>query len=177
MRSVTRVATLLFIAIIALLNGETAHGQDYEFKGGYPTPETVRKAYDDADLARAIQVYNFFYPTVSFEGTWRGNLREGAVANSVFPLLEGTPNQLVFKPNSDTPYSGLPLDLSDGPMVIELPPGPLMGAANDLNQRWGMDLGLPGPDAGKGGKHLLIPPGYAEPIPAGYFAAQPTTNR
>ncbi len=151
--------------------------EPYEFKGGYPTPETVRRAYDDADLARAIQAYKFFYPTVSFEGTWRGNLREGAVANSVFPLLEGTPNQLVFTPNSDTPYSGLPLDLSDGPMVIELPPGPLMGAANDLNQRWVMDLGLPGPDAGKGGKHLLIPPGYAEPIPSGYFAAQPTTNR
>ena len=149
----------------------------YEFKGGYPTPETIRRAYDDADLARAVQAYKFFYPTVSFEGTWRGNLREGAVANSVFPLLEGTPNQLVFTPNSDTPYSGLPLDLSDGPMVIELPPGPLMGAANDLNQRWVMDLGLPGPDAGKGGKHLLIPPGNTEPIPDGYFAAQPTTNR
>ena len=41
-----------------------------------------------------------------------------------------------------------------------------MGAANDLNQRWVMDLGLPGPDAGKGGKHLLIPPGFAETIPS-----------
>ena len=42
--------------------------------------------------------------------------------------------------------------------MIELLPGPLIGAANDLNQRWVMDLGLPGPDAGKGGKHLLVPP-------------------
>jgi hypothetical protein len=52
-----------------------------------------------------------------------------------------------------------------------------MGAANDLNQRWVMDLGLPGPDTGKGGKHLLVPPGHSEPIPDGYFAAQPITNR
>jgi hypothetical protein len=33
--------------------------------------------------------------------------------------LEGTPKQLVFPPNSDTPYAGLPLDLSDGPMAAE----------------------------------------------------------
>jgi hypothetical protein len=122
-----------------------SNAQEYEFKGGYPTPETIQKAYDDADLARAVQVYKFFYPTVSFEATWRGNLKEGAVANKVFALLEGTPRQLVFTPNSDTPYSGLPLDLSKGPMVLEVPPGPIMGAANDLNQRYVMDLGLPGP--------------------------------
>lgn len=149
----------------------------YVFEGGYPTAETVQRAYDDADLARAVQAYKFFYPTVSFEGTWRGNIAEGAVANRVFPLLEGTPRQLVFTPNSDTPYSGLPLDLSQGPMVVELPPGPLMGAANDLNQRWVSDLGLPGPDAGKGGKHLFLPPGYDQPIPEGYHAAAATMNR
>ncbi|WNH47245.1 DUF1254 domain-containing protein [Stenotrophomonas aracearum] len=150
---------------------------NYEFVGGYPTPETVRNAYDDADLARAVQAYKFFYPTVSFEGTWRGNLAEVVVPNKVFPLLEGTPTQLVFTPNSDTPYSGLPLDLVEGPMVVELPPGPLMGAANDLNQRWVMDLGLPGPDAGKGGKHLLLPPGYTGPVPDGFHAAEATMNR
>lgn len=149
----------------------------YQFQGGYPTAETIQRAYDDADLARAVQAYKFFYPTVSFEGTWRGNLAEGAVANRVFPLLEGTPRQLVFTPNSDTPYSGLPLDLTQGPMVVELPPGPLMGAANDLNQRWVSDLGLPGPDAGKGGKHLFLPPGYDRPIPEGYHAAVATMNR
>jgi hypothetical protein len=38
---------------------------------------------------------------------------------------------LVFTPNSDNPYAGLAIDLSDGPMVVELPPGPLMGTAND----------------------------------------------
>ena len=37
----------------------------YTFEQGYPTPETVRQAYDDADLNRAIQAYRFFYPTVS----------------------------------------------------------------------------------------------------------------
>ncbi|MDO9412292.1 MAG: DUF1254 domain-containing protein [Pseudolabrys sp.] len=175
MDRIVKVLRLVSFSVLFTTSGSLA--QDYEFKGGYPTPETVKRAYEDADLARAIQAYKFFYPTVSFEGTWRGNLKEGAVVNSVFPLLEGSPNQIVFTPNSDTPYAGLPLDLSKGPIVIDIPPGPIMGAANDLNQRWVSDLGLPGPDAGKGGKHLLIGPEFKGNIPAGYFAARATTNR
>jgi hypothetical protein len=170
-------SVLLALCMGAGTTGGMCFAQEYEFKGGYPTPETVQKAYDDADLTRAVQAYKFFYPTVSFEGTWRGNLKEGAVVNSVFPLLEGSPNQLVFTPNSDTPYAGLPLDLSKGPIVIEIPRGPIMGAANDLNQRWVSDLGLPGPDAGKGGKHLLVGPEYKGNIPNGYYVAKATTNR
>jgi hypothetical protein len=172
-----RVAATVVFALVLPVYAFAQSSSGYEFKGGYPTSETIQKAYDDADLSRAVEAYKFFYPTVSFEATWRGNLKEGAVANQIFALLEGTPNQLVFTPNSDTPYSGLPLDLSAGPMVIELPPGPLMGAADDLNQRWVMDLGLPGPDAGKGGKHLILPPGHKGEVPKGYYVATATTNR
>ena len=31
-------------------------------------------------------------------------------------------------------------------MVLEFPPGPLMSTANDLNQLWVIDIGMPGPD-------------------------------
>ena len=75
----------------------------YAFVGGYPTPDTIRRAYDEADLNRALQCYRFFYPSVSITATWKGNLKAGAVPNKVFALLEGTPQQLVFTPNSDTP--------------------------------------------------------------------------
>ena len=96
----------------------------YVFEGGYPSAETVQRAYDDADFNRAVSAYRFFYPTVSIMATWKGNLAAGMVPNKVFGILEGTPQQLVFTPNSDTPYAGLVLDLSAGPMVVELPPGP-----------------------------------------------------
>src|ERR1700742_1156130 len=152
-------------------------GEPYQFVGGYPTAETVARAYDEADLNRAVSAYRFFYPTVSLEATWRGNLSGGVVPNKVFPLLEGTPRQLVFTPNSDTPYSAVAVDLSDGPIVLELPPGPLMGTANDLNQLWILDVGLPGPAGASGGKHLLIPPGYDGEVPEGYFVGHSTTNR
>jgi hypothetical protein len=44
--------------------GAQAAAARYMFHGGFPTPETIEKAYDDADLDRAIQAYRFFYPTV-----------------------------------------------------------------------------------------------------------------
>jgi hypothetical protein len=62
---------------------------EYEFKGGYPTAKTVQKAYDDTDLARAIQAYKFFYPTVSIAATWDGNARAGLKPNTVAMLLRG----------------------------------------------------------------------------------------
>ena len=130
----------------------------YVFEGGFPTPETIQRAYDEADLNRAVQTFRFFYPSVSMMAIWKGNLAGGVAPNQVFAVLEGTPRQLVFTPNSDTPYSGLLVDLSAGPMVVELPPGLLMGTANDLNQRWVLDLGLPGPTRGRAASTCCFPP-------------------
>jgi hypothetical protein len=69
------------------------------------------------------------------------------------------------------------LDLSIGPMVVELPPGPLIVCSMDINQRWVADMGVPGPDAGKGGKHLLLPPDYDGKVPEGYFVHRASSNR
>src|ERR1700742_1245815 len=150
---------------------------EYSFQGGYPTPETIQKAYDDADLARAIEAYKFFFPSVSILGTWDGNIAAGTVPNKVLLVLHGRPEQIVFTPNSDTTYAGGDIDLSNGPMVIEIPPGPIMAVVNDLNQRYVMDMGLPGPDEGRGGKHIILPPGYKGDVPAGCYAGTATTNR
>lgn len=160
----------------AKLPGGGSYGV-YDFKGGYPTEDTIRQAYDDADMARAIQAYKFFYPTVAFSAGYQVFYDLGIPLNKTGVIMEGSPKQLVFTPNSDTPYAFVPLDLSKGPAVIEIPPGPIMGAVNDLNEQWVMDYGLPGPDAGKGGKHLIIPPGYQGEIPRGYFTGTATTNR
>ncbi len=165
-------ALMLFIGVVV-----PATTAAQKAPAGFPTAAEAKRLHDEADFNRAVQAYRFFYPSVSIMGTWQGNLRAGVVPNQVFALLEGSPKQLVFTPNSDTPYAGIALDLSSGPMVVEVPPGPIMGSANDLNQRWVMDYGLPGPDKGKGGKHLFLPPGYEGTVPAGHHAATSTTNR
>jgi len=174
-----RMAFLVVSALLAvtLTNQSLAQSSDYVFKGGFPTPATVKKAYDDADLARAIEAYKCFWPSVSILDTGDGNAAAGTVPNKVALVLHGRPEQIVFTPNSDTPYAGGNFDLSSGPIVVELPPGPLISVVNDLHQRWVMDMGLPGPDEGKGGKHVILPPGYKGAAPAGYYSGTATTNR
>jgi len=174
MKTKTKV---IAVALLVASAYSWAADTGYEFKGGFPTAQTVQKAYDDADLSRAIEAYKFFYPTVSFASAFAGLKQVGLEANRSGAVLQVTPKQVVFTPNSDTPYALIPLDLNVGPMVVELPAGPLLCVVNDLNQRFVMDLGVPGPDAGKGGKHLILPPGYKDEIPNGYFTGTATTFR
>ncbi|WP_205865125.1 DUF1254 domain-containing protein [Planctomonas sp. JC2975] len=150
---------------------------EYEFVGGYPTPETVRAAYDAVDLNRAIQCYRLFFPTVSGLAIMRGNAVLGLELNERFGTLATKPMHVGLTLNSDTPYAPLLLDLTDGPFVIEMPAGPLICIAMDLNQRWVLDMGLPGPDAGAGGKHLLLPPGFDGEIPGGFHVGRSSTNK
>ena len=159
------------------LASAAASAGGYAFVGGYPTSETVQKAYDEADLNRAIQAYRFFFPNVSILGLFKGFEPVGTKDNKAFVILEGRPSGVLFTPNSDTPYAAMPLDLTGGPITVELPEGPLIGVANDLNFRWVIDMGLPGADAGKGGKHVILPPGYTGKVPDGYYSGTSTTNR
>ena len=41
-----------------------------------------------------------------------------------------------------------------------MPPGAIVGLIDDFWQRSITDFGLAGPDGDKGGKFLLLPPGY-----------------
>jgi hypothetical protein len=149
----------------------------FTFEGGFPTPETVRWAYDAADMNRAVQAYRFFYPTVSGAALFKGTQDVGVVPNELFAVLDTRPRHLLFTPSSDSPYGPILLDLRTGPIVVEVPPGPLVATAIDLNQRWVADLGLHGPDAGKGGRHLMLPPGYDGPLPASYHVWRSSTYR
>lgn len=144
---------------------------------GFPSAESSRRANDEADLQRAVTAYRFWYPTVSMEALFRGSRASGMRDNRSMILLVGTPNLDALTANSDTPYAFGVLDLSDGPMVVDLPPGRFMAFVNDHHQRWIMDMGLTGPDAGKGGKHLILPPGFKGKPPAGYYVGRATTRK
>jgi hypothetical protein len=64
----------------------------------------------------------------------------------------------------------------DGPVVIDSPNG-VYGVIDDFWQRPVFDVGPFGPDKGKGGKFLLLPPGYTGSVPAGYLQAKSKTNK
>jgi hypothetical protein len=82
-------------------------------------------------------------------------------------------------PNPDALYFMTFFDLKDGPVVLDLPPGDSNGSFNgNIVTVWQMpleDAGLLGVDKGKGGKFLLLPPGYKGNLPEGYYALKSDT--
>ncbi len=85
-------------------------------------------------------------------------------------------NPLFLTGNTDTVYCFAFLDLKkDGPTVVEIPAGAGPGTVNDAFFRFVIDMGAPGPDRGKGGKYLILPPGYEGAIPGGYFTVRSTS--
>jgi hypothetical protein len=82
-------------------------------------------------------------------------------------------------PNPDALYFMTFFDLKDGPVVFDLPPGDKNGSFNgNIVTVWQMpleDAGLLGVDKGKGGKFLLLPPGYKGSVPKGYHALKSDT--
>ncbi len=90
-------------------------------------------------------------------------------------LLDSKP--LFLTGNTSTLYVLPSFDLErDGPTVVEVPAG-MLGAFNDAWFRYMEDVGPLGPDKGKGGKFLLVPPGYEGELPEGYFIVQSRTYR
>jgi hypothetical protein len=149
----------------------------YTFERGFPTKDATQRARDDADYQRALVSYHFWYSTVALEALFQGNRQVGAQDNQTAGLAATTPRHVVFTANSDTPYAFGTLDLKDGPWVVDLPPGPFVSLINDHHQRWVVDMGLPGPDKGQGGKYLVIPPSHRDKPPAGYRVARSSTYK
>ena len=148
--------------------------------GGFPTDATIRKVYDEMDLQRATQAYMDFYPALSVYGIVKGQIRDfgfktpsdvGVYAN----LMD--PTELMLTGNDVTLYAVASLDLKiDGPTVVQIPPG-MYGTANDAAFLYLVDFGFVGPDKGKGGKYLFLPPGYKGKVPGGYFAIRSPSYR
>ena len=72
---------------------------------------------------------------------------------------------LLLTPNSETVYGMTYLDLkTDGPTVCEVAPG-MLGLVNDMWMREVANIGPAGPDQGRGGRFLFLPPGYDGDLP------------
>ncbi|MEV0649683.1 DUF1214 domain-containing protein [Phytomonospora sp. NPDC050363] len=155
---------------------QTIPTADYPFVDGYPLPISAAQARDDALFQRAVTAYRFWYPTVSAEGVFQGNRDVGIADGEGMGLVAAGPRQVGFTLNSDTPYGATAIDLTDGPVVVDIPPGPYIGLVDDRHQRWILDLGIPGPDQGKGGRHLILPPGYEGEPPPGFHVGRSATN-
>ena len=148
-----------------------------KFLDGAPYPKTAEKAFDYLDTMRGVDAFLKGMPGASLQGLIKGAHSLGAVQCHqvvIFDKLMDS-QSLFLTGNTSTVYVLPNLDLKrDGPTVIEAPAG-MLGAFNDAWFRYVQDVGPAGPDKGKGGKYLILPPGYKGKLPSGYFVVRPRT--
>ncbi len=149
-----------------------------EFKEGLPSDATADKLYDHIDFTHAYETFVNTMRGVSIRAVHKGLVSAGVKDNEVIVFSKLMDSKSLFlTANADTIYVIGVLDLTKGPMVLESPPKAL-GTIQDYWFRWVIDLGLPGPDRGEGGKYLIVPPGYQGPLPdGGFFVAHARTTR
>jgi hypothetical protein len=145
------------------------------FFDGFPDEATVKKVYDNLDLQRGVQVFLTAFPAPSMLETRRG-YRTFGPENKTILISESflDSRSLYLVSNTETIYLTLWADTKDGPLVIETPPD-VLGFIDDFWCRYVIDMGRAGPDKGKGGKFLLLPPDYKGDVPEGYFVAHSPT--
>ena len=154
-----------------------------------PTPATAKLLRDELMFQRATQTYLWALPLINTLGMKVGSEKVFGAGYNILPVWKKRldARTLVTTPNSDVIYAMSYIDVGrDGPMVFEAPPGlqgilldfwqrPIPGPTIDGTAFFG-DVGLPGPDRGKGGKFLILPPGYDKPVPDGHFVYRSETN-
>jgi hypothetical protein len=156
------------------------------FAENRPTPETAQALTDALLFQRATQTYLWALPLINTLGMKVGSEKQFGAGYSVLPIWKKRldAKTLVTTPNSDVIYAMSYVDTGkDGPIVFEAPPN-LQGILLDFWQRpipvdggkYFGDVGLPGPDGGKGGKFLILPPGYKGSVPSGYYVYRSATN-
>jgi hypothetical protein len=145
------------------------------FHDGFPDDATVQKIYDNLDFQRGVQAFLTAMPGANLVAM-RHALREIGAKDGTVAIAETLLDSkaLWLTPNADTVYAVSWIDLKNGPVVIESPPEAL-GIFDDFWFHYVADLGFLGPDAGKGGKFLFLPPGYKGAVPAGYHVFKSAT--
>jgi hypothetical protein len=156
-----------------------------QFSENRPTKQTAELLRDELLFQRATQAYLWALPLINTLGMKVGSEKAFGAGYNVLPIWKQRLNAktLVTTPNSDVLYAMSYVNLADGPLVMVAPPG-LQGILLDFWQRpipvdggkFAGDVGLFGPDSGKGGKFLLLPPGYEGEVPDGHYVYRSATN-
>ena len=155
---------------------ETSIGK-LKFLDGAPYSETAERVYDYLDTMRGVDAFLKGMPGASLQALIHGNHDVGAVECHQVMIMDKLMDStsLFLTANTSTMYVIPTLNLKrDGATVVEAPMG-MLGAFNDAWFRYMQDIGPAGPDKGKGGKYLVLPPGYEGDTPEGYFVVKSKT--
>jgi hypothetical protein len=135
---------------------------------GLPLRADLPTIFDELDYQLAAQAYLWALPLVSY-AQWQKVHHEvfGAGQCDLVHYVTYRDRLGLITANATTPYTLAFIDLGQtGPLVIDLPAGPTAGGVSDFWQREIATMGEMGPDAGKGGRYLVVPPGQDAPADA-----------
>ena len=131
-----------------------------------------QKVYDKLDFVRGVEAFLAGHAGGLDPGHEKGYIEGGFPPNEGFGISESLADarSLFLTPNTVVVYGWVNIDVKDGPMVLR-------GAARRAGHAQRRPLSLRhrpravGPDQGKGGKYLVVPPGYTGHAAAseGYF--------
>ena len=149
---------------------------DVRMDAELPRRADLGLVFNELDSQLATQAYLWALPLVSF-AQWQAQHRDlfGATSYDLVHYATYQDKLGILTANATTPYTLAFIDLSQtGPVMIEVPPGPTAGGLADFWQREFGILGEMGPDQGRGGRHVIVPPGRQAPAPDGCYAYQST---
>lgn len=197
-KNTLRIVTLVFIGITSL----AVTGQEVKYKAnvpakiktpdiveskrlgtlnfidGVPSDETVGKLYDNLDFYRGVEAFMLGVPLASMYGYLEGMKEAGMDTYSLGihkDMFDA--RSLWLTPNTTTLYGIAQINVTDGPIVLEVPSG-VLGPVMDAYFRFVSDVGFTGPDQGQGGKYLFVHKGYEGDLPEdGYHIVKTPTYR
>jgi hypothetical protein len=125
---------------------------------------------------RAVEAVIWGMPAVNYDLMRQAAIHEAKGAENQIVYWSRLPSwkSQTLTPNPDAVYLMPFFNTRAGPMVLEIPPasdeGAITGAIDNVWQVPLEDVGPAGVDKGKGGKFLILPPGYKDKAPKGYIA-------
>lgn len=147
----------------------------------WPTTSGALDAVTQRQIERrATEAVIWSLPAVNSDLMLQAFVKAGGAANqiAIWSHLPSWKNQ-TLTPNPDTVYLMPFFDTKlAGPMVLEIPPADGGSITGNIDTIWQValeDAGPAGADKGKGGKYLILPPGYTGKIPKGYISLKSDT--
>jgi len=157
-------------------NHMTTRIGELDSEDGVPTVETAQRVYDNLDFQHGVTSFLSGIQIASMEAMKRGIVSFGP-ANKTVVMFENLMDSkaLWLTPNTTSVYMLMWLEVEDEPYVLETPPD-VLGIIDDHWFKYVADFGRLGEDRNKGGKFLIVPPGYKGEIPKGYIVKHTNTK-
>lgn len=157
-----------YLVFLCMLVAASAHGAE----------KAVQHVFDNEIERKAVQAVVWGIPVVNYDLMRQEMLTKtpGKVGQVIYwgrPL--DWKNQ-TLTPNPDALYFMAFFTTRDGPVVLDLPAAESGASFNgNIVNAWQLpleDAGLLGIDKGKGGKFVILPPGYRDRVPDGFIPLQ-----